>query len=106
MRILVAGGAGYLGSALVPKLVEYGYDVVVIDKLWFGNFLPPQLKVIEKDLFTCSKEDFEGYEQVIFLSGLSNDPMAEYNPSMNFVSNGALPSYLAYIAKQAKGRLK
>lgn len=102
MRILVAGGAGYLGSALVPRLAEYGYDVKVIDKLWFGNFLPPQIEVIEKDLFTCSKEDFEGYDQLIFLSGLSNDPMAEYNPSMNFVSNGALPSYLAYVAKQAK----
>ena len=37
MKILVAGGAGYIGSVLVPKLVERGYHVVVLDLLWFGN---------------------------------------------------------------------
>jgi nucleoside-diphosphate-sugar epimerase len=101
MKILVAGGAGYIGSVLVPLLVEYGYDVTVIDALWFGNQLPKKVKVIEKDLFKCKIADFKGFDQVIFLSGLSNDPMAEFRPSMNFISNGALPSYLAYVAKQA-----
>ena len=101
MKILVAGGAGYVGSVLVPFLVEHGYDVGVIDALWFGNHLPASVKVIEKNLFDCAKEDFIGYDHVIFLAGLSNDPMAEFSPSLNFMSNGALPSYLAYIAKLA-----
>jgi nucleoside-diphosphate-sugar epimerase len=101
MRILVAGGAGYVGSALVPYLIEHGYEVVVIDLLWFGNYLPSSVKNIHKDLFECTEKDFEGFDQVIFLAGLSNDPMAEYNPSMNFVHNGALPSYLAYTARRA-----
>ena len=57
------------------------------------------MKVTQKDLFDCQKEDFVGYDQMIFLAGLSNDPMAEFNPSLNFRSNGALPSYLAYVAK-------
>ena len=43
----------------------------------------------------------KGYEQFIFLAGLSNDPMAEYSPAKNFIYNGALPSYLAYEAKKA-----
>lgn len=57
----------------------------VIDLLWFGNHLPDGVKVIQKDLFTCTREDIEGYDQVIFLAGLSNDPMAEFSPSKNFV---------------------
>src|SRR6185312_5220619 len=99
MKIMVAGGAGYIGSLLVPYLMEHGYEVDVIDSLWFGNRLPNSVKVIQKDLFECEKEDFAGYDQMIFLAGLSNDPMAEFSPSLNFQSNGALPSYLAYVAK-------
>lgn len=101
MKILIAGGAGYLGSVLVPTLLDYGYQVEVIDQLWFGNNLPKGIKISEKELFSCDVNDFEGIDQVIFLAGLSNDPMAEFNPSLNFVSNGALPSYLAYCAKKA-----
>jgi len=101
MKILVVGGAGYIGSVLVPTLVEHGYEVDVIDALWFGNYLPKNIKVIQKELFTCQEVDMKGYEQVIFLAGLSNDPMAEYDPAKNFIMNGALPSYLAYLAKRA-----
>ncbi|MDY6991096.1 MAG: SDR family oxidoreductase [Pseudomonadota bacterium] len=101
MKILLAGGAGYIGSLLVPRLLEHGYKVEVIDLLWFGNHLPQEVNVIQKDLFDCKREDFIGYDQVIFLAGLSNDPMAEFNPALNFISNGAQPSYLAYVAKLA-----
>lgn len=102
MKILVVGGAGYLGSSLVPKLLEYGYQIDVIDLLWFGNSLPKEVFLKNKNLFDCKPEDFKGYDQVIFLAGLSNDPMAEFNPSLNFISNGALPSYLAYCCKEAQ----
>ncbi|MBN1663347.1 MAG: SDR family oxidoreductase [Deltaproteobacteria bacterium] len=101
MKILLAGGAGYIGSVLAPVLIDHGYDVEVIDLLWFGNHLPKEVKVIKKELFECKKEDLIGYDQVIFLAGLSNDPMAEFNPAKNFIDNGALPSYLAYKAKKA-----
>lgn len=101
MKLLVAGGAGYIGSVLTPLLLEYGYEVEVIDLLWFGNCLPKQIPVRTCDLFSLTAADLEGYDQVIFLAGLSNDPMAEFNPAMNFIQNGALPSYLAYRSKQA-----
>jgi nucleoside-diphosphate-sugar epimerase len=101
MRILIAGGAGYVGSALVPRLAERGYDVTVVDLLWFGNHLPPGTRVVRKDVLGLSAEELEGFDQVIFMAGLSNDPMAEYSPSANFVANAACPAYLAYIAKQA-----
>ncbi|MCX6155130.1 MAG: NAD(P)-dependent oxidoreductase [Candidatus Kapabacteria bacterium] len=101
MKLLLAGGAGFIGSYLATQLIEEGYDYDVMDLLWFGNNLPEGTKVINKDIFKCQEEDLQGYDQVIFLAGLSNDPMAEYNPALNFISNGALPSYLAYIAKRA-----
>jgi len=101
VKILVAGGAGFIGSVLVPLLQEHGYDVDVVDLLWFGNRLPAGTNVITKDLFALKEKDLSGYSHVIFLAGLSNDPMAEYDPAMNFIENAALPSYLAFTAKKA-----
>jgi nucleoside-diphosphate-sugar epimerase len=102
MKILIIGGAGYVGSVLVPKLINLGYDIDVIDLLWFGNNLPSTVNVIKKDAFNITEDELKQYEQVIFIAGLSNDPMAEFSPRQNFIQNSALPSYLAYIAKQAK----
>ena len=101
MRLLVAGGAGYVGSALIPRLLERGYVVDVVDLFWFGNSLPAETGIVNKDLFDVTEDDLRKYDQVIFLAGLSNDPMAEYSPSKNFVYNAAAPAYLAYTAKKA-----
>lgn len=101
MKLLVAGGAGYLGSVLIPKLLERGYKVDVVDLFWFGNHLPRQVGILNKDIFQLTQEDLETYDQVVFLAGLSNDPMAEYSPSKNFIFNAAAPAYLAYMAKNA-----
>jgi nucleoside-diphosphate-sugar epimerase len=102
MRLLIAGGAGYLGSVLIPHLLERSYRVDVVDLFWFGNHLPRQVGVLNKDIFKLGVEDLEPYDEVIFLAGLSNDPMAEFSPSKNFVFNAAAPAYLGYIAKIAK----
>jgi nucleoside-diphosphate-sugar epimerase len=101
MKILVAGGAGYVGSLLVPALVDHGYEVDVIDLLWFGNHLPKCINVIQKDLHNCTIEDIKGHDQVVFLAGLSNDPMAEFDPSRNFIYNASLPAYIAFLARSA-----
>src|ERR1700737_5447101 len=102
MRLLIAGGAGYVGSVLIPKLLDRGYNVDVVDLFWFGNHLPQQTGILNRDIFELTRADLEAYEQVIFLGGLSNDPMAEYSPSKNFIFNAAAPAYLAYMAKIAK----
>lgn len=101
MKVLLAGGAGYVGSVLARELVDRGYEVKVIDLLWFGNHLPPQVEVDQKDLFDTVEDDLHGFDQVVFLGGLSNDPMAEFSPSMNFRYNAALPAYLSYMSKRA-----
>ncbi len=101
MKILIAGGAGYIGSVLIPKLLERGYEVSVIDLFWFGNHLPQQVGIVRKDIFDLQAGDVRGFDQVIFLAGLSNDPMAEFSPSKNFIFNAAAPAFLAYLAKVA-----
>src|SRR5208337_4409708 len=77
------------------------YLVDVVDLFWFGNNLPAETGLLNKDLFDVTVEDLKDYDQVIFLAGLSNDPMAEYSPNKNFVYNAAAPAYLAYTAKKA-----
>lgn len=101
MRVLIAGGAGYIGSVLTPKLLARGYEVDVVDLLWFGNQLPTGVRVVHKDILEITEVELRGYDQVIFLAGLSNDPMADYSPADNFVHNAACPAYLAYRAKRA-----
>jgi nucleoside-diphosphate-sugar epimerase len=101
MKILLAGGAGYIGSVLAPRLLDRGYEVDVVDLLWFGNQLPSAVRVIEKDVLDLTEGELVGYDQVVFLAGLSNDPMADYSPSRNFVFNAASPAFLAYLAKRA-----
>ena len=104
MRILIAGGAGYVGSALIPHLLDRGYKIDVVDLFWFGNNLPREAGILEKDIFDLQVADLSGYDQVIFLAGLSNDPMADFSPAKNFIFNASAPAYLAYIAKKAKVR--
>jgi len=102
MNILVVGGAGYIGSRLIPDLIERGYKVDVLDLLWFGNHLPSEIEIIKKDIFSLTENDLKPYDQVLFLAGLSNDPMAEFSPALNFIANSSAPAYLAYISKKAK----
>ena len=100
-KILLAGGAGYIGTELCKRLLKLDYKVTVIDDLWFGNNLDPKVELIKKDLFQVSHTELKGYDTVIFLAGVSNDPMAEFSPSENFIQNAACPAYLAYESKRA-----
>lgn len=102
MHILIAGGAGYVGSALIPHLLDRGYKIDVVDLFWFGNHLPDDVGILKKDIFDLQVSDLCGYDQVIFLAGISNDPMADFSPAKNFIFNASAPAYLAYIAKKAK----
>jgi nucleoside-diphosphate-sugar epimerase len=100
-NILLAGGAGYIGTELCKRLMKLDYDITVIDNLWFGNNLDPKIKLIQKDIFKVNSKDLEGFDIVIFLAGVSNDPMAEFSPSENFIQNAACPAFLSYESKRA-----
>jgi len=100
-KILILGGAGFIGTTLAPFLKESGYDITVVDIGWFGNHLPNNIHFIKADIFDLKINDLKAFHTVIFLAGLSNDPMAEFSPKDNFIYNTGLPAYIGYLAKEA-----
>jgi nucleoside-diphosphate-sugar epimerase len=104
MNILIAGGEGYLGSVLCNLLVKDRPEVVPhkvtsIDLGWFPTEINPKVELIRKNLFDVT--DLSEFDHVVFLAGLSNDPMAEYSPKNNFAYNAGLPFYMAKLAKES-----
>lgn len=87
MHILVAGGAGYVGSKLVPALLEKGYKVTVLDLYLYGEDVlkkHPNLTEIKGDIRDISvvEKAFDGCDHVIHLACISNDPSFELNPEL------------------------
>ena len=88
-KVLVAGGAGYVGCVLVPKLLDKGYDVVVFDLMLFGDEGLPKghnrLQVIEGDLRDTAsfRKALAGVDAVIHLACISNDPSFELDPELS-----------------------
>ena len=99
-NILIAGGSGYIGTLLSEKLENSNHNVSILDLMWFGNNFSNSPHIIKKDILKISENDIAEYDTVIFMAGLSNDPMANFSPSMNFVQNISAPTYLAYISKK------
>lgn len=100
-KILIVGGAGYIGTRLSNFLSEKGYNISVVDNFWFGDYLNKNISKIKKSLWDIKPEELEGMDAVLFLAGLSNDPMAMFRPDLNFIENSSAPVYLGFIAKQA-----
>ena len=86
-RILVTGGAGYVGCVLVPKLLKLGHKVTVYDIMFFGSDGLPKdenLTVIEGDIRDTQKlgESFKGHDIVIHMACIANDPSFELNSDL------------------------
>ena len=86
MKILVTGACGYKGTVLVPKLLGLGHEVVALDIMWFGNFLPPhpKLKVIQGDVRDIDAIDLSGVDAIIHLSSVANDPCGDLDPKLTW----------------------
>jgi nucleoside-diphosphate-sugar epimerase len=89
--ILVAGGGGYIGCVLVPRLLERGYRVRVLDRLYFGDEplaeFRDRIELVVADVRDLPPSAFDRVDGVINLSGLSNDPTAEFDPEANWQMN-------------------
>lgn len=87
--ILVTGGAGYVGSILVPELLALGETVRVVDLCWFDHRLAshPRLELVKADIRDADAAWLDGVKSVIHLAGLSNDPTADFAPGLNAESN-------------------
>jgi nucleoside-diphosphate-sugar epimerase len=102
VRVLVTGGAGYVGAVLVPTLLERGYQVRVVDLGLFGaGHLPPDAELIVADVIDFDDAWLDDVDAVIHLAGLSNDPMADFSPRLNYLYNAASAAIAAHAAKAA-----
>jgi nucleoside-diphosphate-sugar epimerase len=100
-KILIVGGAGYIGTRLSNFLSDKGHIVSVVDNFWFGDYLNNNITKIKKSLWDIKPNELEGLDVILFLAGLSNDPMAMFRPDLNFIENSSAPVYLGFMAKQA-----
>ncbi|MDA1334995.1 MAG: SDR family oxidoreductase [bacterium] len=105
MNVLVTGGSGYLGSVLVPKLLERGHKVRVVDAGYFGHngldAVRDKIELIDGDIREADKSWFSGMDAVIHLAAFSNDPTAEHSPLTNFAVNFDGTRKVADLAKEA-----
>src|SRR3989344_2088506 len=106
-KILVTGGAGYVGAVLVPKLLNNGFQVVVLDAMFFTDLglRPAQsnsnLRIIVGDIRNASnvKEALNDVDAVIHLASISNDPSGDLNPKLTVEVNFNATVALAKAAK-------
>ena len=102
MRVLVTGGAGYIGVVLCRQLLEAGHGVVVLDRLFWGR-KPLQgldVEIIAGDLREFDDAWLHSIDAVCHLAGLSNDPTAEYNTEANWQMNAVSTERLVAACKK------
>ena len=103
MKVLVTGHSGYIGTILVPILLEGGHEVAGIDSDLFedctytGKLV--EIPHLRKDVRDIVGEDVAGYEAIIHLAGLSNDPLGDYRPELTEQINYRASVRLAELAK-------
>ncbi|MBX3062090.1 MAG: SDR family oxidoreductase [Anaerolineae bacterium] len=105
MRVLVTGHKGYIGTILVPMLLNEGYEVVGLDADYYRNstFIGsvPEVPEIKKDARDVVAADLEGVDAVLHLAALSNDPLGNLNPDLTYDINHRASVNMAAQAKAA-----
>lgn len=104
-RIFITGHRGYVGSVMAPLLLEAGYEVVGLDTDYYGECTlvpdPAEIPTVRKDIRDVEPRDVEGFEAVIHLAALSNDPIGNLNAAWTEDINFLASVRLAEAAKAA-----
>lgn len=105
MKVLVTGNRGYIGTVMVPMLLEEGFEVVGLDadfyeKCTFGE-LKQDVPSIRQDIRDVESSVFRGVDAVIHLAALSNDPLGNLNPDLTYQMNHYASVRIARLAKEA-----
>ena len=91
LTVLVTGGAGYIGCVLTERLLERGYSVRLLDRMYWGEEplerVRDRVELVVADVREMPANALDGVDGVIHLAGLSNDPTAEYDPAANWQMN-------------------
>ena len=103
-RVLVTGAGGYIGTTLIPMLLDEGYHVQGIDRFFFGRHLLPEhdhLEIVKEDTRRLRPAHFEGVDHVVDLAALSNDPSGELFPEATWEINHESRVRTAKMARDA-----
>jgi nucleoside-diphosphate-sugar epimerase len=102
---LVTGHDGYIGAVLVPHLLERGYEVVGLDTFYYGDCWLTQrrlpIRAFRKDVRDVEQGELRGFDAIIHLAALSNDPVGALAPDLTLDINYRASVRLAELAKQA-----
>ncbi len=105
MRVLLTGHKGYIGTVLAPMLIEAGHDVHGLDSDLFSRCTfgdePLQIPETIKDIRDVTADDVQGFDAVLHLAGLSNDPLGDLNADLTYEINHRASVRLAALAKEA-----
>jgi nucleoside-diphosphate-sugar epimerase len=105
MRVLVTGHRGYIGAVLVPKLLAADYDVVGLDSYLFESCdfgaPPPDIPSLQVDVRDVAVQQLTGFDAVIHLAALSNDPLGDLRPECTLDINHRGTVRLAQLARRA-----
>jgi nucleoside-diphosphate-sugar epimerase len=104
MRVLVTGHHGYIGSVVAPFLAGQGHDVTGLDTFFYRNcdLRPgPQVESVQRDVRDLGEADLQGYDAVVHLAALSNDPLGDLDPELTFEINERASVRLAQAAREA-----
>jgi nucleoside-diphosphate-sugar epimerase len=104
MKVLVTGHHGYIGSVVAPFLAGQGHDVTGLDTFFYRDcdLRPgPQVESIRRDVRDLAEADLQGYEAVVHLAALSNDPLGDLDPELTFEINERASVRLAQAAREA-----
>ena len=104
-KVLLVGGAGYVGSVLAEELLERGYAVKILDRLYYGEGglreIHDRVELVVADMRALPPDLLEDVDAVVNVGGLSNDPTAEYNPTANYEMNTLATQTLAEMCRAA-----
>jgi nucleoside-diphosphate-sugar epimerase len=105
VRVLLTGHEGYIGTVLAPRLLAAGHDVIGLDSGLFasGDFgpAPTLVPTLAVDVRDVAADMLRGFDAVIHLAGISNDPLGDLNPDCTYAINYGASAALARLAKQA-----
>lgn len=104
MKVLVTGHRGFIGTVMVPILLEEGFDVTGLDTdlyryCTYGDE-PLEVPSINKDVRAIEKEDLRGFDAIVHLAALSNDPLGNINPDLTYDINYKASVRIAEMARE------
>jgi nucleoside-diphosphate-sugar epimerase len=105
MRVLMTGHSGYIGSVMAPMFQDAGHTVVGLDNFLFAGCTlgacPPEIPALRRDLRDVQRDDLTGFDAVVHLAALSNDPLGNVNAECTYDINHWASVRLAELAKKA-----